>query len=75
MNAFAEGIITIVLAVVGIAALSIILSKNSQTSNVIQSSASGLGNLLGVAESPVTGASITYSTAYPTSSSGYGFGS
>lgn len=75
MNALTEGIITIVLAVVGIAALSIILSNKSNTTGVIQASASGLGNALGVAESPVTGADITYSLAYPSSSSGYGFGS
>jgi hypothetical protein len=75
MNSIVEAIMTIALAVVGLAIVSVLVSKNAQTSQVIQASASGLANNLGVAESPVTGASISYTTGYPASNTmGYGFG-
>ena len=75
MNSIVEAIVTIALAVVGLAIVSVLVSKNAQTSQVIQASASGLANNLGVAESPVTGAQISYTTGYPASNSlGMGFG-
>lgn len=76
MNAFIEGAVTIALAVVGLAIISVLVSKNAQTSSVIQAAASGFGNSLGVAEAPVTGASYAPVLSYP-SSNGYttGFGS
>lgn len=76
MNAFIEGTITIALAVVGLAVISVLVSKNAQTSSVIQSLASGLGNNIGVAEAPVTGAGYTPTLSYPGSTTGgYSFGS
>jgi hypothetical protein len=76
MNSIVEAIATIALAVVGLAIVSVLVSKNAQTSAVIQAGASGLANNLGVAESPVTGAQISYTTGYPSSNSlSLGFGS
>jgi len=69
MNGLIEAATTIALAVVGLAIVSVLVSKNANTTGVIQASASGLANNLGVAESPVTGAHISYSTGYPASNS------
>ena len=53
---------------VGVAIISVLVSKNSNTSSVIQSWFSGNANLLAVAESPVTGANVSINTSYPSSS-------
>lgn len=69
MNHFQEAAVTIVGLIVGIAALSVILSPKSTTAKVIQASASALGNDLAVAMSPVTGASVHIDTSYPANGS------
>lgn len=74
MNAFTEGLITIGLAIVGLAALSVILSRNSTTVPLVQTTASGFGNVLGAATAAVTGEDLPISFAYP-NSLGFGFGS
>jgi len=74
MNTLTEAAVTIGLAVIGLAMVSVLVSRNANTSGVIQSAASGLGNVMGVAESPVTGAGIGYDLSYP-SQAGYGLGS
>lgn len=68
-----ESITTVLLAIVGVAVLAIILSKKSNTSGVVQSLASGFGNSLAVAESPVTGTSLNVNLNYPGNAS-YGYG-
>lgn len=72
MNSFVEGISTIALAVVGLAVVAVIVSKKSNAGGIIQASASGLANNIGVAISPVTGSNPSFSLAYPSSG---GFGS
>lgn len=67
MNQFTEGLVTIALAVVGLAVLSVLVSRNANTTGVIQASASGFGNVLGVAMSPVSGSSFTLDLSYPAS--------
>lgn len=52
----------------GVAIVALLVSKNSQTSSVIQSWFSGNSNLLAVAESPVTGTQVRVDTSYPSSS-------
>lgn len=49
----------------GVAIVSVLVSKNSQTGNVLQSWFSGNANLLSVAESPVTGNGAAANTSYP----------
>ena len=70
MNGMLEAAVTIAIAIVGVAILSVIVSPKSQTSQVIQSVASGFGNSLAVAMSPVTGAAVNIVTAYPSSGTG-----
>ena len=75
MNAFGEGIVTIVLAIVGLGIISALVSRKANTAGVVQAFASGIGNDIGVAQSPVTGQSVPLNLSYP-SSNGYlsGFG-
>lgn len=71
MNSFVEGLSTIALAIVGLAIVAVIVSKRSNVAGVIQASASGLANNIGVAISPVTGSNPSFHLGYPSS----GFGS
>ncbi len=70
MSEFMKEISTIALAIVGIAILAVLVSRNAQTPSVIQSAASGFSQSILAAESPVTG-SGGYSGGY---GSGYGIG-
>jgi hypothetical protein len=69
-----EAIVTIATAIVGLAIISVLVSKKAQTPAVIQAAASGFNNALGVAESPVTGATYHIDLSYPSSSPFGGFG-
>jgi hypothetical protein len=65
MSTFVEAGVTILTAVVGVAFLSVLVSRKAQTPQVIQAAASGFGNILGVAESPVTGTGYNINLSYP----------
>lgn len=65
MNTFFEMLTTIGLAIVTVAIVSVVVSKKAQTPQVIQASGSAFSNALGVAESPVTGATYNIDLSYP----------
>ena len=65
MDKLTEGVITIFSLIIGVAILSVLVSPKAQTSQVIQSVASGFGNSLAVAQSPVTGNAVQINTSYP----------
>jgi len=67
MNSITEAVAGIFMAIVGVAILALIISPKSKTSQVIQATASGFGNSLAVAMTPVTGESVTIDTSYPNS--------
>lgn len=54
---FIASIVTVLTAVIGLAIVATLVSKNAQTSSVIQSGASGFSSILGAAEAPVSGGS------------------
>lgn len=64
-------IIAIGTAIIGVAILAVLLSKNSQTSQVVSSVGSAFGNVLAVAISPISGATVTPNLA-GSGSSGFG---
>lgn len=68
MNTLTEGIITIALMIGGIALASVLVSRNANTTGVIQAAASGFGNDIAVAQSPVTGNSFGINLSYPEAS-------
>jgi hypothetical protein len=65
MNSFMEAVVTIATAICGVAIVAVLVSKNAQTPAVIQSAASGFGNSLDVAISPVTGNTTAPNLSYP----------
>ena len=68
MNSATESIVTVASLIVGVALLALIVSKKSNTAGVIQAAASGFGNALNIAVSPVTGASVSGNLGYPSMS-------
>lgn len=71
---FLESLTTIGLAIVGVAIIAVLVSRNSQTPAVIQSAGSAYSNALDTAISPVTGATTAPNLSYP-GGSNYSFGS
>lgn len=55
MNTTALSIVSIVTAIVGVAFLAVLVSRNSNTAGVIKSGGDALSQFLNVAVSPVTG--------------------
>jgi hypothetical protein len=74
MDKLTEGVVTIFSLIIGVAILSVLVSPKAQTSQVIQATASGFGNSLAVAMTPVTGENVNINTSYPNSSSYGGMG-
>ena len=64
MNQLVNSLTVILAAVVGVAILSVILSKNSNTANVLSAGAKGFSDILGAAEAPVTGNTIGGGSGY-----------
>lgn len=58
MNQLVNSVTVLLSAIVGVAILSVILSKNSNTTSVISAGTTGFGNLLKAAEGPVSGSSL-----------------
>lgn len=73
MNSLTEAVLTILMAIVGVAILALLVSPKAKTSEVIQSLASGFGNSLAVAQSPVTGNAVNINTSYPSNGGLGGF--
>jgi hypothetical protein len=72
MDKLTEAVVTILSLIIGVAILSVLVSPKAQTSQVIQASASGFGNSLAVAMSPVTGSPTNINLSYPTGNGGMG---
>jgi hypothetical protein len=54
MDRLTESVVTICVAIIGLATLAVLVGKNAQTSNVIKSAGGAFTSALGVAVSPVT---------------------
>lgn len=70
---FTDSVVTLMAGIAAVAIVALIVSKKSQTPQVIQSFFSGYGNDLGVAVSPVTGNQYRIDLSYP-GGSGLGAG-
>jgi hypothetical protein len=55
-----NGIVTVATAIVGIAILAVLVSKNAQTPAVLQAGGSAFAQSLEAAEAPVTGGSFNF---------------
>lgn len=76
MNGFYTALVTILTAIVGVAIVATLVSKNAQTPQVINSFWSGFGGALSAATGPVTsGGGAGYGNFGGTTMPGLGFGS
>lgn len=55
MNQLTESIVTILVAVIGLATVAVLVGRNSKTSAVIDSAGGAFNSILGTAVSPVMG--------------------
>lgn len=54
-NQLVTSVVTVATAIVGLAIIAVLVSKNAQTGSVIQAATGGFGQDLQAAEAPVTG--------------------
>jgi hypothetical protein len=57
-----SGVVTILTAIVGIAILAVLVSRNAQTPQVLQSAGAAFSQSIGAAVSPVTGGGSSFSS-------------
>jgi len=58
MDQIWQGVVTIAVAIIGVAVIAVIVSKNANTSQVIQASGGAFAQALSAATAPVTGTSM-----------------
>jgi hypothetical protein len=58
MNQVWGGVVTVLMAIIGVAILAVIVSKNSNTTGVLSAGSSAFSGALGTALSPITGSSL-----------------
>lgn len=64
MNDLTNSVVSIALAIVGVAFLAVLVSKNANTSQVIGSAGSAFSAALAAAEAPVSGMAFQGGTSY-----------
>lgn len=52
------GVVTVLLAIIGVAIIAVLVSSSANTSNVLSAGSSAFSSSLGAALSPVTGSSL-----------------
>jgi hypothetical protein len=72
MDQFWTSIVTVATAIIGVAIIAVLVSRNAETANVITSATQGFANDLTAAVAPVTGASASVNTGAGFSFSGQG---
>ncbi len=60
MDRAIDAFISVLAAVIGLAIVAVIVSKNAQTPTVISSAGSALSSVIGAAVSPVTGGTSSF---------------
>lgn len=63
-DSLATSIVTVLLAVIGVAVIAVLVSPKAQTSSVIGAGSRGFSNILGSALSPITGGTFTGGAAF-----------
>ena len=55
MNELTTSVVTVLMAIIGVAIIAVLVSRNAQTGQVLQAGGSAFSGILGSALSPVTG--------------------
>jgi hypothetical protein len=58
MNNIWSGVVAVLMAIIGVAILAVLVSRNSNTTGVLGAGSQAFSNALGTALSPITGASF-----------------
>lgn len=64
MNATIAQISAIITAIIGLTIVSVLVSKNAQTSSVIQAGSTGLSSIIAAAVAPVSGGSTNQNNLF-----------
>lgn len=64
------GVVTVLLAVIGVAIIAVLVSGRAQTANVLSAGGSAFGNVLSSALSPVTGGGLGFGGGFSGPTSG-----
>jgi hypothetical protein len=75
MNDLTAAVVTIATAIVGVALLAVLVSKNANTSGVLNAAGSAFSTALGAATGPVTGNTAMGGTGFSLPSLNIGTGS
>jgi membrane DNA delivery protein len=70
MSDLASSAVTVLLAIIGVALIAVLVSKNANTGGVISSGGGALSGFLSAATAPITGSGFTGSIPSLTSSAG-----
>jgi len=60
-----SGFVTVLTAIIGVAIIAVIVSRNAQTPQVLQAGGSAFAAALGAATSPVTGGNLGFTGGMP----------
>lgn len=64
-NQLVNSVVTVAVAIIGVAIIAVLVSKNANTTGVINSASSGFSQSLATALSPVTGSSSSLGMGFP----------
>lgn len=64
MDRLTESVVTILVAIIGLATLAVLVSRSAQTANVIGAAGRAFGGSLATAIAPVTGAQVNPAQIY-----------
>jgi hypothetical protein len=64
VNELQNSVVTIATAIIGLAIVAVLVSRNATTGTLIHNAGSAFSNALGVAEAPVTGVRYTLDLGY-----------
>lgn len=59
MNQIWGGVVTVLMAIIGVAILAVLVSKQANTTSVLQAASGAFSTSLGTALSPITGQTIS----------------
>lgn len=57
-DAIGSALVSVIMAIIGVAIIAVLVSKSAQTANVVSAGGTALSGVLGAALSPVTGGGV-----------------
>lgn len=70
-NQLVNSVVTVATAIIGVAIIAVLVSRNANTTGVISAGGNAFSNALSVAEAPVTGSSSGLGSGFPGGGGGF----